>query len=188
MILKLFVIFALMAMGCNKDDDNKDDQGCVKEENFFEANFDGEIIEPHYAQGGGFGLYTLNFQRCTSDDDNWNLSINTDYNISLFIYLIGVNNTGIYTINSGDPNHVAIACFESTAIYLLDETTYTFSFISSSNGTIEITEYDSGHGIMVGTFTCEMVSTADPSVKKTITGEFNLNKSTLDNTKRPCWL
>ncbi|MAP80518.1 MAG: hypothetical protein CL526_05465 [Aequorivita sp.] len=65
----------------------------------------------------------------------------------------------------------------------MDETTYTYSFISSSNGTIEITEYDSGYGILVGTFSAEMVSTADPTVKKTITGAFNLNKSTLDNTQ-----
>tara|TARA_R100000353_G_scaffold52219_2_gene41503 strand:+ start:502 stop:663 length:162 start_codon:yes stop_codon:yes gene_type:complete len=49
MILKLFVIFALMATACNKDDDNKDEQECVKEENFFEAAFNGETIEPHYA-------------------------------------------------------------------------------------------------------------------------------------------
>ena len=188
MILKLFVIFALMATACNKDDDNKDEQECVKEENFFEAEFNGETIEPHYAQGGGFGLYTLNFQRCPSNDNNWNLSVNTDANRSLFIYLIGVNSTGNYILTSGDPNHVAIQCFESNSIYILDETTYTYSFISSSNGTIEITEYDSGYGILVGTFSAEMVSTADPTVKKTITGAFNLNKSTLDNTQRPCWL
>lgn len=173
---------------CNKDDDNKDDQGCVKEENFFEAEFDDEPIEPHYGQGGGFGLYTLNFQRCASNDNNWNLSVNTDTNRSLFIYLIGINAIGNYTINTGDPNHVAIQCFESSSIYLLDETTFTYSFISSSNGTIEITEYDSGSGILVGTFSAEMVSTADSSIKKTITGEFNLNKSTLDNTQKPCWL
>lgn len=187
-ILKVFVIFALMTTGCNKDDDNKEEQGCVKEENVFEAQFDDETIEPHYAQGGGFGLYTLNFQRCPSNDNNWNLSVNTDANRSLFIYLIGVNSTGNYILTSGDPNHVAIQCFESNSIYILDETTYTYSFISSSNGTIEITEYDSGYGILVGTFSAEMVSTADPTVKKTITGAFNLNKSTLDNTQRPCWL
>jgi len=181
-ILLCFILFT----SCNKDDDKAQD--CIKDENFFEAEFDSETIEPHYAQGGGFGLYTLNFQRCASDNNNWNLSVNTDANRSLFIYFIGVNTTGNHTITSGNPNHVAIECFDSTAIYLLDETTYTYSFISSSNGTIDITEYDSGLGILVGTFTCEMVSTADPSIKKTITGEFNLNKSTLDNTKKPCWL
>ena len=188
MILKLLFIFSLALSSCNKDDDNKDEQGGVKDENLFEAEFDGETIEPHYAQGGGFGLYTLNFQRCPSNDNNWNLSVNTDANRSLFIYLIGVNSTGNYILTSGDPNHVAIQCFESNSIYILDETTYTYSFISSSNGTIEITEYDSGYGILVGTFSAEMVSTADPTVKKTITGAFNLNKSTLDNTQRPCWL
>lgn len=186
--LKLLIICTIIATSCNKDDDNKDDQDCVKEENYFEAQFDGETIEPHYAQGGGFGLYTLYLQRCSPSDNSWKLSVTQEDDIALYINLIDISNTGSYTITNGNPDHVAIDCDEVTSIYLFDGTTHTYSFISSSNGTIEITEYDSGYGILVGTFTCEMVSTADPSIKKTITGDFNLNKSTLDNTKKPCWL
>ncbi len=185
MILKLLIIITFIATSCNKDDDNKNEQGCVKDENFFEAEFDGEPIEPHYAQGG---LYTLYLQRCSPIDNSWKLSVTQEDDIALYINLIDISNTGSYTITNGNPDHVAIDCDEVTSIYLFDETTHTYSFISSSNGTIEITEYDSGYGILVGTFTCEMVSTADPLIKKTITGDFNLNKSTLDNTKRPCWL
>ncbi len=95
---------------------------------------------------------------------------------------------GTYSITIGNPDHTSISCAEVTSLFIEDEATNSYTFISSSSGTIEITEYDSGSGILVGTFTCEMVSTADPSVKKTITGEFNLNKSTLDNTQKPCWL
>ena len=186
-LLKIIVVCTLILTSCNKNDDNKE-EGCLKDENFLEASFNDENLAPYYNQGGGFGLYTLNFQRCSSNENNWTLSVNTDSNKSLFIYLIDVNGVGNYPITTGDPNHVAIQCFETTSIYLLDEVTYNYSFISSSNGTIEITEYDSSSGILVGTFTCEMVSTADPSIKKTITGNFNLNKSTLDNTKKPCWL
>ncbi len=73
-------------------------------------------------------------------------------------------------------------------MYIFDEDTFSYTFISNNNGTVTITEYDGGLGILVGTFTAELVSTEDPAVKKIITGEFNLNKSTLDNTQRPCFL
>ncbi|MCB0453061.1 MAG: hypothetical protein KDC94_09295 [Aequorivita sp.] len=188
MILKLLIICAIIASSCNKDDDKKDDEGCVKEENFFEAQFDGQTMEPFYVQGGGFGLYTLNLQRCSPDDNSWILSINTENDINLYLYLVEIMEIGNYSTAIGDPGHTSISCAEVTSLFIEDEASNTYTYISSSNGSIEITEYDSGYGILVGTFSAEMVSTADPSVKKTITGEFNLNKSTLDNTKRPCWL
>lgn len=53
MILKLLFIFSLVLSSCNKDDATDDDQGCVKVENYFEATFDGQTIEPYYVQGGG---------------------------------------------------------------------------------------------------------------------------------------
>ncbi|MDP2687658.1 MAG: hypothetical protein Q8O62_10585 [Aequorivita sp.] len=186
--LKLLIICTIIAISCNKDDDNKDDQGCVKEENFFEAQFDGDIIEPYYNQGGGFGLYTLYLQRCSPDDNTWLITVRTEDDLSLYITVLDIVSTGIYSTTTGNPNHLAIDCAEVTSLFIQDEATNSYTFISSSNGTIEITEYDSGYGILVGTFTCELVSTTDPSIKKTITGDFNLNKSTLDNTKRPCWL
>ena len=188
MILKLFVIFTLMTTGCNKDDDNKDDEGCVKEENYFEAEFDNETIEPYYNHGGGFGLYTLYMQRCSPNDNTWLITIRTEDDLSLYITITNLDVIGNYSISSGNPNHIAIDCAEVTSVFIEDEATNSYTFISSSNGTIEIREFDNGSGILVGTFSCEMVSTADPSIKKTITGDFNLNKSTLDNTKKPCWL
>ncbi len=188
MILKSLIIFALLLSSCNKDDDNNGDQDCIKNKNFFEADFDGQIIEPYYNQGGGFGLYTLYIQRCTSNDNTWLFTIRTEDDLGLYITMTNIGAVGNYSISTGNPDHVAIYCAEITSLFIEDESTNSYSYISSANGTIEITEYDSGSGILVGTFTSEMVSTADPSIEKTITGEFNLNKSTLDNTKKPCWL
>jgi len=184
MILKVFILCTLLTTSCKKDDD----PGCVKEENFFEAEFDGEKIEPFYNQGGGFGLYTLSLQRCFEKNDSWRLSCATKSGVALFISLMDVTQVGSYPISAGDPEHVAIDCAVENSLFVMDVATYSYSFISSNDGVIEITEYDNGIGKMVGTFTAEMVSTTDPSVKKTITGRFNLNKSTLDNTRKPCWL
>ena len=177
-----------MAMGCNKDDDNKDDQGCLKEENFFEAHFNGETIEPYYNVGGGFGRYTLSLTKCDSNGTDWLLTINTENNLGLYLSFIGINGPGVYDFYLGNPNHIPANCAENISLYLFDQNAFEYSYLSSTNGTVEITENDNAAGILVGSLTCEMVSTADPSVKKTITGEFNLNKSTLDKTKRPCWL
>lgn len=188
MILKSLIIFALLLSSCNKDDDNNGDQDCIKDENFFEAQFDGQTMEPFYVQGGGFGLYTLNLQRCSPADNSWILSINTENGLNLYLYLVDIMEIGNYSTTIGDPGHTSISCAEVTSLFIEDEASNTYTYISSSNGTIEVTAYDSGYGILVGTFTAEMVSSVDPAVKKTITGEFNLNKSTLDNTKRPCWL
>ncbi len=188
MLLKSLIICAIIATSCNKDDDNKDDQGCVKEENYFEAEFDGDTIEPYFNQGGGIGRYILSFSRCYDNGNDWLLTINTENDLGFDFSLIGITGTGNYNISTGNPDHIPANCAENISIYIEDQISNSYTFISSSNGTIEITEYDSGYGILVGTFTCELVSTADPSVKKTITGEFNLNKSTLDKTKRPCWL
>ena len=188
MILKLLFIFSLALSSCNKDDDNKDEQGCVKEENYFEAQFDGQTIEPYYNQGGGIGRYTLSFSRCVDNENDWLLTINTENDIGFDFSLIGLTGIGNYNISAGNPEHIAVTCAVKTSIYIEDQDSNSYTFISSSNGTIEITGYDNSLGILIGTFTAELVSTADPSVKKTITGEFNLNKSTLDKTIKPCWL
>lgn len=182
-ILKSLMIFIVLLSGCNKDDGNTD---CVKD-NYFKAEFDGGVIEPHYAQGGGFGLYTLYLERCDSNENNWLLSITTENSMNFYLNL-NITSTGIFQMEMGDINHLALDCDDVNSIYLTDHATSSLVFISTSTGTIEITEFDSRYGILVGIFTVEMVSTSDPSIKKTITGEFNLNKSTLDNRQKPCWL
>ena len=116
------------------------------------------------------------------------ITVRTEADLSFHITVKDLVDTGTYPLVAGDVNHVAIDCAETTSFYVEDEATNSYTYLSSSNGTVEITEYDSSSGILVGTFGVEMVSSADPSIKKTITGEFNLNKSALDNTQRPCWL
>lgn len=103
---KILILCALIATGCNKDDNNNDDQGCVKEENFFEAEFDGETIEPYYVRGGGFGLYTLNFNRCPENQDDWLLTVRNENDISLYVLLSDINNVGSYNIVQGNPDLV----------------------------------------------------------------------------------
>lgn len=187
LFLTSFLFCTVLFSGCNKNDDGQANQ-CLKNENFFEAKFDNQTIEPHYAQGGGFGLYTLYLERCYSNEDNWLLSINTEDTLSLYLNLTEISENSIYSIGAGNLNHLALDCDNTTSLYIYDETVNSNIFISSNNGQLEITRYDRGLGIIIGSFTAEMVSTTDPSIKKTITGEFNLNKSKLDNTKKPCWL
>ena len=187
-ILKyLTIILLFSSASCNKDD-NKEDQECVKEENFFEAQFDGNSIEPYYNQGGGIGRYTLSLNRCNDNQSNWLLTINTENDLGLDFSIIGITGTGNFNISAGNPDHIAVTCAENTSIFIEDQALNSYTYISSSDGEIIITEFDSSLGIIVGMFTCELVSTVDPLDKKIITGVFNLNKSTLDKTKKPCWL
>lgn len=184
LFLKTLLFCTILFSSCNKNDDAQ----CEKNENFFEATFNNDIIKPYYNQGGGFGLYTLYQQQCPEANESWLLTVRTENNLSLYISLIELIDVGNYRISDGNPNHIAIDCAETTTIYIEDETTNTYTYISSNNGEVKITEYDPKFGKIVGSFTAEMVSTANPSIIKTISGEFNLNKSTLDNTKKPCWL
>lgn len=64
---------------------------------------------------------------------------------------------------------------------------YTY-FSLGDTGSIEITEYNSETGILVGTFRCMMYSTHNEGEKKEISGEFNINLTTHDKSIRRCWL
>lgn len=87
MILKLLFIFSLALSSCNKDDDNKDEQGCVKEENFFVAQFDGETIEPRWITGGGVSAYTLYVNRNNEDNNDWEISLTSNNRTSFKFFI-----------------------------------------------------------------------------------------------------
>lgn len=56
----LITLFCSVA-ACKKDDNN--DPDCVKEENYFTAEFGGQTLEPYWHTGFGTTGYTLNINR-----------------------------------------------------------------------------------------------------------------------------
>ncbi len=192
LILKSLVICSLLLSSCNKDDDNKDDQGCIKDENFFEAEFDGKIIEPRWITGGGVSAYTLYVDRNNEDENDWEVSLTSNNRITLTFSLINVDGTGIYPIDAASSNELPPTpfTFSKTYIYIekiIDDSTI-YYFSEEGTGVIVITDYNIEDGILIGTFNCELYNSLDPSIKMPISGEFNINLSTLDINKKPCWL
>lgn len=191
MIIKIFLLVAFIATSCNKDDE-KDEQDCVKEENFFEAQFDDETIEPRWITGGGVSAYTLYVNRNNEDKNDWEISLTSNNRISLNFSLINVDEPGIYTIDAASSNEIPPVpfMFSTTYIYIEkiigDSTIYYFS--REGSGNIEITEYNSEKGILIGTFSCDLYSSVNPQMIKPIAGTFNINLSTLNIDERPCWL
>ncbi len=177
---------------CNKDDDKSEEQGCVKEENYFEAEFDGEVIEPRWITGGGVSAYTLYVNRNNEDVNDWEISLTSNNRISLYFSLMNVDETGNYPIDEASSNGLPPIPFKYSKTYvyiekiITDSTVYYFS--KEESGNISITEYNSEKGILVGTFNCNLYSSVNPAIKKPITGKFNINLSTLNIDERPCWL
>lgn len=185
-IFKLVIaLFLVTITGCEKDD-KKDDTACLKDENFFEANFMDETLEPYFSSGIS-GRYTLNTLRCVNNEGNWLIRFRTENDISIYFYLTGVNDIGNYVLDNGDIGNVPGICTDESSIYILDGDTLSYTFISTG-GTFTITAYDIDLGIFVGSFTTEMMSTTDSNQVATMTGVFNVNKSILDTTKKPCFI
>ncbi|MGB3344374.1 MAG: hypothetical protein WBA61_10710 [Aequorivita sp.] len=188
MIIKLFVIVALMAMGCNRDDDNKGDQGCLKEENYFDLKMEEKTFEPYFLVAGGLSFYTLNVTRCSRSSNDWAISINTKENISVYIYIKDVSQPGNYPIFAGNNDHVPAICSEKMSLYIFDEISNAYTYISDGTGELTFTKTDRDIGLFVGTFQCEVTNVQYPNIRKTVSGNFSVNKSTLNNFERPCWL
>ncbi|WP_026450714.1 hypothetical protein [Aequorivita capsosiphonis] len=192
MILKSLIICAIIATSCNKDDDNKNGQDCVKEENFFEAEFQGEIIEPRWITGGGVSAYTLSVNRNNEDENDWEISLTSNNRISLNFSLVNVNGTGNYLIEAATSSELPPPpfTFSKTYIYvekIVDNSTI-YYFSKEGSGDIRITDYNSEDGILIGTFNCELYNSFDPSIISPISGDFNINLSTLNIDEKPCWL
>ncbi|HLS29893.1 MAG TPA: hypothetical protein VK021_03480 [Flavobacteriaceae bacterium] len=190
--LILLISFFIISTSCTKDDDN--DPECVKDENYFTAEFDGETLEPYWRSGLSPCKYTLNIGRNPQDQNDWVLRIgieNPDININM--YIKDINGVGSYPIETGAESELPIR-FSKTHIYIIDESygndpnlsIYNY-FSMGDTGSVEITTYDDESGILVGAFSCTMYSTHNGEEKE-ISGEFNINLSTLDTCQRPCWL
>lgn len=185
-ILLCFFLFT----SCNKDDDKAQD--CIKDENFFETEFDGEIIEPRWITGGGVSAYTLYVNKNNEDVNDWEISLTSNNRISLYFSLINVDETGNYPIDEAASNGLPPIPFKFSKTYIYiqkiinDSTVYYFS--KEESGVINITNYNSEEGILVGTFNCNLYSSVNPAIIKPISGSFNINLSTLNIDERPCWL
>lgn len=188
MLLKLIIIVAFITTGCNKDDEKKEEHDCLKEENFFELKMEEKSYEPYFLVAGGLNFYTLNVTRCSQNSNDWAISINTEENISIYIYMIDVGQPGNYPFFAGNDGHVPTICPEKISLYIYDEISHSYTYISHGSGELTITESDGNIGQFVGTFQCEVTNVQDPNITKTVVGSFNVNKSTLNNFERPCWL
>jgi hypothetical protein len=183
---------------CNKDDNtNPDEVACEKDENYFTASFDENTLEPYWQTGTpGGSNYTLIVNRNSSNKNNWRITVRVqEPNIDLIVILKNIENVGEYDIETGSIDFLPIAFYNNTYITIFDlnlvETDlfagYTHFSLEETGG-IQITEYDSDRGVLVGTFSCRLYSTEDENDVKEISGEFNINMQTYDNRTRPCWL
>lgn len=76
-------------MACIKDDNN--DPNCVKEENYFIAEFDGETLEPVWSNVGfGYSMYMFSMYRPPQNQNNWELIVGTQYP-HIYIIIEGQN-------------------------------------------------------------------------------------------------
>src|SRR5690606_22769699 len=189
--LLLIITLFCITTSCKKDDNNPD---CVKEENYFTAEFDGQRLEPYWRSGFSPCKYTFNVSN-SQDRQDWELRIGIENpDLYIYVYMIGINEVGNYSIETGDetdlPNFLS-----KTYIYIYNEnyngdpnlSAFTY-FSLGDTGNIEITEYNSTTGLLVGTFSCIMYSTHNEGEEKEISGEFNINLTTHDTCVRPCWL
>lgn len=189
----LITLFCSVA-ACKKDDNN--DPDCVKEENYFTAEFGGQTLEPIWSNiSYGSSIYNFSIYRQPQNQNNWKLSVGTQNpDIYIYIYMKDIVGVGDYPIETGTEEDLP-NMFSKTYIYIYNESyagdpnssIFThFSLVDTGN--INITNYDSAKGIVVGTFNCTMYSTHNEGETLPISGEFNINLQTHDKTVRPCWL
>lgn len=139
--------FSLFCFSCSKDDDNN----CVKDENYFEADFDGEFLEPTWRKiGFGSSVYGLSVYRPSENLNNWLLGVTTQDGYRVIqIYLNDIQNKGSYPIET-NIEASGSELFSKTHIFLNDhyfDEDYTpptlIAYYSLPNtGSIEITEYE----------------------------------------------
>lgn len=193
-ILNYLLVFILLCTSaCNKDDDNN----CIKDENYFIAEFDEETLEPYWHTGFATKHYTLMAQRNPENQDDWHIYFNVNDSKTLFLWIKDINGIGSYPIDTGTIEDVAPPLYGNTYISLKDlnisdpninnGSPYIY-FSLGETGTIEIKEYDRTKGILIGTFSCMMYSTHNEGEVKEITGEFNINLATHNRDNKPCWL
>lgn len=192
MLLKLLIIFAFIAASCNKDDDKED---CLKDENFFEAEYKGIEIEPYYISGLDMGGYTFGGNSSSNDINDWNISVGIEEpDIHVFLNILNINGTGTYIIEGAtlDDN---VHGFSKTFIGISDinasdpninNGSSTIYLSKEGTGSFEITKYDPSYGIVVGSFSCELYNTQIEGDVISFGGKFNLNKSELGFRERPC--
>ncbi len=191
---KIILISIILFSGCNKDDDKED---CLKNENFFEAQYKGAVIEPYYISGLDMGGYTFGGNNSSNDINDWNISAGIENpDIHIFLNILDINGTGTYIMEGAtlDDN---VHGFSKTFIGISDINASDPDINNGSpiiylskegTGTFEITEYDPSYGIVVGTFNCVLYNTQIEGDVIMFKGKFNLNKSELGFKERPCWL
>lgn len=195
-MLTLFLLITLFCSttACKKDDNNHPD--CVKEENYFIAEFDGQTLEPTWSSiGFGSKIYNFFVYRQPQNQNNWRLRVGTqDPDVYIYIYMKDIVELGSYPVETGYETDIP-NMFSKTYIYIYNESyggdpnlSIFTHFSMGDTGYININQYDSAKGIIVGTFNCTMYSTHNEGEEKQISGEFNINLQTHDTSVRPCWL
>ncbi|MDP2687660.1 MAG: hypothetical protein Q8O62_10595 [Aequorivita sp.] len=189
LILKSLFICTIILYSCNKKDD---DNQCAKTENYLEATFDGGTIEPQYLVGGGIGGYTLYATRNEENKADWNITVLSENNISFYLTILNIQETGTYQFETASEDDLPPPPISYLKTYIfLDENVegpLSYYFSIENTGSIEVIEYNEEVGILVGTFSCNLYNSFNPDIVKRISGEFNINLSTLNIDEKPCWL
>lgn len=186
--LFLIISLSLISITCYTEDDFKTD--CVKKENYAILNFDGKQVEPSML-GSQYDFY---ISRDYDNPNNWTLSFGINkIKMHLYVRIKDVLEPGDYPIETakrGD-NHLWVA---KTSVFMEDKSRslmpleeYTYYSLGDT-GSIKITQQDSLQGILVGSFSCKVYSMLNKGEIRDLSGKFNINLSSLDTGKRPCWL
>lgn len=172
----ILLLCTTILLGCsNKDEEPDYSTG----ENSFSATFRGQTIVPERLSSGGVGRYTLSVNRNENDNRDWLITIGGSVGLNLEIRLLDIIGVGSYSIETANLDEIN-NFYLKTVIFLSDDVTLQYTDLSIGNsGSFNITEYDSVKGILVGTFSCDMYDTTDPSIITPIEGKFNINLETL---------
>lgn len=187
-ILNFLLVFIMLGFtACNKDDGGN----CMKDENYFIAEFDGQTWEPYWHTGFGTTGYTFYINRNSQNQDDWKLTIGIGNSVYFHVFMKDIGHSGDYPIERGSLEDIP-NIYSKTYMYIMDENyngDHHYTYFSKENtGNINIMKYDSAKGILIGTFNCIMYNTFVEGEEKEISGEFNINIKTHDTSLRPCWL
>lgn len=174
--------FSLFCFSCSKDDDN----ACIKDENYFVADFDGKILEPFWKSNfSGLG-YTLTVHK-DINNNLWNFSVLTEDEINITFWLVDIQGPGNHLIEHATYEDLAPPLFQKSYVQVLYSNTSLYLSKENPAGVI-ISSYDFDKGILIGTFDIDLYAPSEVEDIKKLQGEFNINLKTFNNRERPCWL
>lgn len=194
-----FIILAILLIQANISC-FKYDEECIKDKNYFIAEFDNYFIEPGWKSGFTSGnRYGLHVFQSPDYPNSWRITfnVNAQGDMEFNMFLNNIENVGEYPIETGTFQDAVYNPFSKNIIFIRDASLYsgssyenTYVYFSKENtGNISITSYNQSSGILKGNFQCQMIN-SENAEEIYIFGEFDIDLQTLNNIEnsKPCWL